>query len=239
MLILHRLIFLYHFRISESACIQVVMSKKQFFCLICNINQRAVSRDVSNFPQHLVPFFKPWMDRSPSSQFVCKSTYEVLRKAVNDNSPLVCLPSLIPKSGKGLFALKSFKKGEDVTFYGGTKVERKYIDRLNLNKSHFIGLDRDYVIDGTIGATEGMASRMNSVRHLPIKPNVTRKQRSLDLDPIPSFFAKVDIMIGDELYWDYPIEFSHDNTPNQLKLANLRRREEAQKRKDPPLKKKK
>lgn len=95
-----------------------------------------------------------------------------------------------PQRERGLFANKSFKKGDYIGNYDGIIVDKKYLSKLDASF--------DYVIWPSIHSNIGILG-YNPLRRSNHQPEARANMSLIGL----SFYASADIKPGDEMTWPY------------------------------------
>jgi SET domain-containing protein len=111
-------------------------------------------------------------------------------------------PSRIPKAGLGLFAVRAFKKGQNIVEYCGEKMSTADYDAKYASDAmgaYGIELDGDYVLDAS--ATSSGVARYACDYHGSNKRGPNAQYES-DGERV-WIVALRDIKPGDEIYTDY------------------------------------
>jgi uncharacterized protein len=114
--------------------------------------------------------------------------------------------------GKGVFASKDIKKGKKIIEYIGTRISweeanKRYVELDGHSHTMFFGVDDDNVIDG-----DDKGNEAKYINH-SCKPNC----KAVNDDGRIFIYAKKDIKMGKELFYDYKLEFDGKITKSVLK----------------------
>lgn len=97
-----------------------------------------------------------------------------------------------PGRGRGLFALRNFKRGEYLLDYDGPRTTRPPADT-----EYALQVTDIFGIPSYIDGRDRIAGYINHA----FKPNLLKRHNHAP--PTLKFYAREDIQRGDELFWDY------------------------------------
>lgn len=115
-------------------------------------------------------------------------------------------PSLIPKAGRGLFALVPLKKGSKLGVYSGRRIGKREADRSS--SAYLMALSRGAVIDGA-----ALSNHMRWVNDAGSEEAANVRavvRRDKQPDAYIGFYAKRDIAADQELYIFYGDDYWED-----------------------------
>lgn len=199
-------------------------------CAICRVDIKGHSIRCSGTKRKkelwdLIP--RLYRVNSSDANFLCGLCYmsisSALKQAKDENTPgefVVVLKSKIDGAGKGLFALKGFRKGEHVATYGGLRIEAtpEEIRQHGLASTHIRSVSHRQQIVGHVGfsgtvpgSVYGYAAKMNADKELQNVHNV-RDTHSGTIVAV----ATRDIEAGEELlsyYGENHEDFTRADAP--------------------------
>jgi SET domain-containing protein len=122
-----------------------------------------------------------------------------------------------PIHGKGVFAAKSITKGDALIEYKGERISWKLAEKRHPhdpkdpNHTFYFSLDDGRVIDAKYG---GNAARW--INH-SCKPNCVTREDLFDGKPHVFVYAKRNLKVGEELFYDYSLDIEGKVTKQMKK----------------------